>query len=199
MSVRTRRISRGSVENCSCVCVCWAPLRLTFNSDLDKLGLCDPLTSTTATHHLQVRMVRLLSGWVRWRGHDDGIKNQGVPSPLPHHSLFSFLFFWSNCFHPPIGDLGRFNHTISSLGQLNQIGQINRSSTGDAFTSPSHSWCRFSFSLCVFVPVSWLSCSLSRLSWHGGVLTKLNSRFSSCCGPSLADELRQYDFFVWQN
>lgn len=64
------------------------------------------------------------------------------------------LFFCKVIAFTPVGDLGRFNHTISSPGQLNQIGQINSGSTGEGFTSLSVSVSRFlSFSMCVFVPI----------------------------------------------
>lgn len=37
-----------------CVCVCGSVYDAVLSSDLDKLALGDPLTSTTATHHLQL-------------------------------------------------------------------------------------------------------------------------------------------------
>lgn len=52
----------------------------------------------------------------------------GCPYSLP--SPPSVHFFCEVIAFTPVGDLGRFNHTISSPGQLNQIGQINRGSTG---------------------------------------------------------------------
>lgn len=77
--------------------------------------------------------MRLPSGPARWRGGDVGREEkQGVPSPSP-----VTLFFCKVIAFTPVGDLGRFNHTISSPGQLNQIGQINRGSTGEGFTSLS--------------------------------------------------------------
>lgn len=56
---------------------------------------------------------------------------QGVPSPSS--SLKPFFFFFGEVIaFTPVGDLARFNHSISSPGQLHQIGQINRGSTGGA-------------------------------------------------------------------
>lgn len=72
------------------------------------------------------------------------------------------LFFCQVIAFTPVGDLGRFNHTISSLGQLNQIGQINRDSTGEGFTSPSVMLSLASslfLCVCVFAPVSF-TCSV---------------------------------------
>lgn len=122
--------------------------------------------------------MRLPSGPARWRGGDAGREEkQGVPSPSP-----VTLFFCKVIAFTPVGDLGRFNHTISSPGQLNQIGQINRGSTGEGFTSLSLCLsCCPSLLLFLYVCVCashtapWLSCSPLWLSWHSAVLTKLNS------------------------
>lgn len=59
-------------------------------------------------------------------------------SPPPVTALF---FVCKVIAFTPVGDLGRFNHTISSPGQVNQIVQINRGSTGDIFPAPSPSLC----------------------------------------------------------
>ncbi len=88
-----------------------------------------------------------------WRDGGDGGREekQGVPSPSP-----VTLFFCKVIAFTPVGDLGRFNHTISSPGQLNQIGQINSGSTGEGFTSLSLS---LSLTCCPWLPLS-LSLSL---------------------------------------
>lgn len=85
--------------------------------------------------------------WRDGRRGGDGVREekQGVPSPSP-----VTLFFCKVIAFTPVGDLGRFNHTISSPGQLNQIGQINSGSTGEGFTSLS---LLLSLCACVFVPV----------------------------------------------
>lgn len=120
------------------------------------------------------------SGLARWRGREGTVGREekwGVPSPSR-----ATLFFWKVIAFTPVGDLGRFNHTISSPGQLNQIGQINRGSTGEGFTSLSLMLSpASSLSLCVCLCQSlpqtapWLSCSPQWLSWHRAALTKLNS------------------------
>lgn len=78
---------------------------------------------------------KVVSGWAV------GEESRVVPSPSP-----VTLFFCKVIAFTPVGDLGRFNHTISSPGQLNQIGQINSGYTGEGFTSRS---CALSFSLCL--------------------------------------------------
>lgn len=91
------------------------------------------------------------------------------------------LFFCQVIAFTPVGDLGRFNHTISSSGQLNQIGQINSSYTGEGFTfcfAPFFSGCPPCVLLCVCSHKHASSCRPARLSWHAAVLAKLNSQFS---------------------
>lgn len=70
-------------------------------------------------------MKKVVSGWAV------GEESRVVPSPSP-----VTLFFCKVIAFTPVGDLGRFNHTISTPGQLNQIGQINSGYTGEGFTSP---------------------------------------------------------------
>lgn len=90
-----------------------------------------------------------------------GGEKKGVPFPLPPVPPCHWVFFvYKVIAFTPVGDLGRFNHTISSLSQVNQIGQINRGSTGDVFTTLFLSLSLLSLS----VPESWLSCSLLWLS-----------------------------------
>lgn len=108
-------------------------------------------------------MKKVVSGWAV------GEESRVVPSPSP-----VTLFFCKVIAFTPVGDLGRFNHTISTPGQLNQIGQINSGYTGEGFTS------LLVRSLFLSVSVTRaqqrLSCSPVRLGWHSVVLTKLNSR-----------------------
>lgn len=82
--------------------------------------------------------------------------------PPPNVTLFFCQVIAFTC----AGDLGRFNHTISSPGQLNQIGQINNGSTGEmVHLSPI---------LCVFVPVCSHTTGAAWLTWHLVLLTRLN-------------------------
>lgn len=90
-----------------------------------------------------------------------GKKKQGVPSPSPVTPFFCKVIAFT-----PVGDLGRFNHTISSPGQLNQIGQINSGSTGEGFTSLPLS---HALSLASSLPLRVCECqALSHTHTHNG-------------------------------
>lgn len=104
------------------------------------------------------------------------------------------LFFCQVIAFTPVGDLGRFNHTVSSSGQLNQIGQINSSYTGEGvhlLLCTLFPGCPPCVLLCLHRSghKHASSCRPARLSWHAAVLAKLNSQLS--CGDLISAKRRK--------
>lgn len=112
------------------------------------------------------------------------------PSPAQPTTPSVHLFFGEVIAFTPVGDLARFNHSISSPGQLNQIGQINRGSTGGALArSPAPP----SLSLSLAVPHFFSSPSPSY--FVSSCLTSASTRGSlaSLPGPGLSGRRKSFE------